>query len=268
MPDACRWAALGERALPNADNLSTADGRMTKAEDIHLVAYGASCSVMTDLSPTTTIVIFAGSRYVCAMRRTSAGVYGAEFLHQGAEIVGAETVHPGHLQLLDDAAHARSSGARTVPPCSCGCRRARPRAAARSQAIHLEEDLLHRRPGDGGRHVGDLHPVRDLRAHRERAVRRVGVALLLADVGRDARRERSAEQGIGHPQRHVVRVTRIDDRAGRCTASTAVPSADRSRAAIASRRRRPHALHRRALRPGPKWHARLAYGTASKRPTT
>src|SRR5579872_2654959 len=36
--------------------------------------YGVSCSAMTFLSPATTIEIFDGSMYVCAMRCTSAGV--------------------------------------------------------------------------------------------------------------------------------------------------------------------------------------------------
>ena len=73
------------------------------------------------------------------------------------------------------------------------------------QPIDLRQDLLDRRPGHRRRDVRVLRPVGVAIAHRQLAVRRVGVALVLADVLGDAGGERAAEQRIHHRQRDEVR---------------------------------------------------------------
>lgn len=67
-----------------------------------------------------------------------------------------------------------------------------------AQAVDLEQNLLDRSAGVLRRHVGRFVPVAGLVAVKDRAVRRIGVALVLADVGGDARAERSAEDGVHH----------------------------------------------------------------------
>ena len=147
------------------------------------------------------------------MRWTSAGRHGLDLLHERAQVVRAEAVQARQLQLLDDAAARRVLQHEQSRPCSCGCRPARPRAAARSAADpprRRSPSSTPRSPRWSRRRPAPSAPPSG--ATDERAVRRVGVALLLADVGGDARGERAAEQRIGHAQRDVVRMARIDHR--------------------------------------------------------